>query len=57
MDQSQRAKVKQFMSVTGTTDAAAAQQLLQANEWDVEHALECFISVVVEEQEGVSPSK
>jgi hypothetical protein len=57
MDQCQRTKVKQFMSLTGTTDAAAAQALLEANAWDVEHALECFISVVVEEQEGASPNK
>jgi hypothetical protein len=57
MDEGRRAKVKQFMSLTGTTDAAAAQALLEANSFDVEQALECFIAVVVEEQEGESPSK
>lgn len=57
MDEARRAKVKQFLSLTGTTDAAAAQALLEANNFDVEQALECFISVVVEDQEGESQSK
>ena len=50
--ETKRAKVKQFMSITGTSDAEAAETLLANNEWNVEQALECLISVVVEEEHG-----
>lgn len=49
-----RAKIKQFMSITGTSDAEAAETLLQNNGWNVEAALECLISVVVEEEHGAA---
>ena len=52
--ESNRAKIKQFMSITGTSDAQAAETLLQNNGWDVEKALECLISVVVEEEHGAA---
>ena len=44
--------INQFLSVTGTTDAAAAETLLMNNGWDVSAALECLLHVVVEEEHG-----
>jgi len=45
-----RELVKQFLSITQTSDAEAAETLLQNNGWSVENALECLISVVLEEE-------
>jgi len=45
-----RELVKQFLSITQTSDAEAVETLLQNNGWSVENALECLISVVLEEE-------
>jgi len=50
--EAKRAMINQFLSVTGTTDAAAAETLLMNNGWDVSAALECLLHVVVEEEHG-----
>jgi hypothetical protein len=44
-----RAKVKEFTSMTGDSDVKVAETLLANNEWNVAQALECLRSVPVEE--------
>ncbi len=48
--ESKRAMVNQFLSVTGTTDAAAAETLLLNNGWDVVAAIECVLQLAMEEE-------
>ncbi len=48
--ESKRAMINQFLSVTGTTDAAAAETLLMNNGWDVVAAIECVLQLAMEEE-------
>ena len=51
--QQQQAKIQQFLVITGCSDSKAAAELLANNGWDVEKAIECLISVVVEDEDEV----